>query len=68
MNLENIKYLEDKIWGILEIYNSDSPSQFLSKDNISTFCEDWWEISQDEFTLQNMDKLFKDESYKKILR
>ena len=68
LNLENIKHLEDKLWSILEHYSSKSPPNLVLKDTISSLCEEWWEISQYEVTLQNMSSLFKDSLYKSCLK
>jgi hypothetical protein len=46
INLENIMLIEKKIAEICE--------GVASMDSISSLCEDWWELTQQETMLQNL--------------
>lgn len=51
INLENILLLEGKIQ---QIYENTS----LNFSKVTSLCEDWWEITQEEITLQELGILF----------
>lgn len=60
INLENILLLERKICMIKE--------SIATMSGLSDLCEDWWEISHQETTLQNLGNVFKEPKYKSILK
>ncbi len=60
VNLENVLFLEDRIWLISEkIKNSHS---------VLDLCEDWWELLRHESVLFEVEKIFKDEVLRKNIR
>lgn len=61
INLENILKLENKIQLIYE--NSS-----LNFSKVTTLCEDWWEITQEEQTLQELGLLFREPRFKEFLK
>lgn len=56
INLENIMLLEKKLCSILDAVES--------MDEVIPFCEDWWDLSQEETMLQNLGNVFKEPKYK----
>lgn len=60
INLENILLIEKKLSSII--------SHFQSSQEISSLCEDWWELSQEETMLQNLGNVFKEPRYKTCLK
>lgn len=60
INLENVILLEEKLRKINE--------NILKMSDLSSFCEDWWEISHSETMLQNLGNVFKEPRYKAILK
>lgn len=60
INLENILLLERKLCMIKE--------SIATMSGLADLCEDWWEISHQETTLQNLGNVFKEPKFKTILK
>lgn len=57
---QTILQIEEKLFGIFHLLN-------LNNGNINSLCEEWWEVSQEASTCENIISLIKDEKYKSIL-
>lgn len=59
LNLEDIVLMEERLAGMLDMCGNPA--------NCANFCEDWWDIAA-ENTLSRVDRLFRDEKLRKLLR
>lgn len=61
INLENVLQIEEKISAVHEGLG-------MNLGEVTTLCEDWWELTQVETTLSNLGNLFREPKYKLLLK
>lgn len=63
LNLENLINVEEKIQQLLDCIKSSK------LDNISQYCSDWWELTdEEEYSIIKFEKVLKDEKLKKEIK
>lgn len=60
IGLFKVQLIEEKLWNILQRLDQDN-------NNISQYCEDWWEVSQEATSALAISQYFGDEKQREML-